>query len=810
MTDNSKAPTGGADPLWEAIRAAEQWSAPPQDATRAGSGDEETALPTVSPASAPPLPAALPADFFPGYEILEEVNRGGQGVVYKALQQGTRRCVAIKVMREGPLASAADQARFEREIQVLGALRHRHIVTIHASGVVAGCSYYVMDYIAGVSLQEWFEQTRRPAGELLALFSKICGAIGAAHARGIIHRDLKPGNIRIDGEGEPNVLDFGLAKTGLGAGIVSPGAVTGTGQFLGSPAYSSPEQMDGRPDRIDARTDVYALGLILYQMLVGQLPYDVSGSFDSVRLHVRETQPRPPRSIVRDLDVDVETIVLRCLSKERERRYLDARALLADIERYLAGEPIEARRDSVAYVLRKRLRRGMQRNRLLAGMIVLVLSSAAGVGTLHLPYGLRLLDREFDRGGAAWLLSLRPAWSDDVVVVGLSDESMALVATLAEERGLSGVTPENRISLRKLHGTLFADLARAGVRVVCFDGFFEREDPQFDVAFAEGAHRLHDAGARLLVGVRTATGVEKPRIAATIHEVIDGWGWIYLARDEFAKIYGVWGCLHEAPVVTTPSLAIAVFAAREAGRDRSWRPYYYWEVQHSVLALAFQRTAPDGATVWRGYDRWLFLSKIAADRREGAPEGFNVKGRDAATLRVSIPDDETLKRHTIAYHDVLRMSDVDRRAHFEGKTVMIGDTRRAASGPGDTLDLHLMPDASGGREQSAVYLHAAAVCALMNGAVAIRPGWMANRLLTVFCATIGAVLGACWAADRAWRFAVLLGIVWLIVGLIGATVLLWYSALVSPSALLLAASLAAVVVWWMRRIRTKEMASVIR
>ncbi len=215
----------------------------------------------------------LAADSFPGYELAGEIHRGAQGVVYRALQKSTQREVAIKVMREGPFAGPHDRARFEREVHILGQLKHPNIVAIHDSGQAAGHFYFVMDFIPGESLDLHTAGDRMSVNDTLLLFGKICEAVNAAHLKGVIHRDLQPGNIRIDADGEPHVLDFGLAKLapdGLGArqrvhpGGSSKQAMTLTGQFIGSLPWASPEQASGRPDQIDVRTDVYSLGVIIY------------------------------------------------------------------------------------------------------------------------------------------------------------------------------------------------------------------------------------------------------------------------------------------------------------------------------------------------------------------------------------------------------------------------------------------------------------------------------------------------------------------------------------------------------------------
>ena len=305
---------------------------------------------TVGPAFSMP-----PPDSFTGYKILREIHRGGQGVVYQAVQESTKQKVAIKVMKEGPFAGPGDRARFDREVQVLGQLNHPHIVTIHDTGSAAGHFYFVMDSISGQPLDVYMASGERSIDETLGLFAQICEAVNAAHLKGIIHRDLKPGNIRIDAEGEPYILDFGLAKVATreaGAPVM-----TITGQFVGSIPWASPEQAEATPGKIDVRTDVYSLGVVLYQMLTGKFPYEVVGNMRDVLDRILTAKPTSPRKVRRQIDDEVETIVLQCLAKERERRYQTAGELARDIRRYQAGQPIGAKGDSAFYVLRKTLRR---------------------------------------------------------------------------------------------------------------------------------------------------------------------------------------------------------------------------------------------------------------------------------------------------------------------------------------------------------------------------------------------------------------------------------------------------------------------
>ncbi len=322
----------------------------------------------------PGVTAAPALDGLSGYRITRELHRGGQGVVYHAIHENTRREVAIKVMRHGPFAAPAERARFEREVRILGQLNHPSIVAVRDAGVVSGCDYFVMDYVAGRSLDAC-GGAQRPMRETLELFARVCDAVHAAHVRGIIHRDLKPANIRVDASGWPHVLDFGLAKT-LWSAPEAGGLRTMTGDFVGSLPWASPEQAAGDPSQVDVRADVYALGVILYQMLTGTFPYAVVGNLRDVVEHITSTTPTPPRQIRREIGDEVETIVLKALAKDRERRYQTAGELGRDIRRHLAGEPVEAKRDSAIYLLGKL----MQRYRVAATLAVAFLLAGVAMG----------------------------------------------------------------------------------------------------------------------------------------------------------------------------------------------------------------------------------------------------------------------------------------------------------------------------------------------------------------------------------------------------------------------------------------------
>lgn len=305
------------------------------------------------------------------FVIVRELGRGGMGVVYEALQRQPERAVALKVLRADFTASIERKRLFEREIKALARLRHPGITSIFESGVSEGGPYYAMEFIQGVSLTEYLRRHSPSLRERLALFSRICAAISYAHQHGVIHRDLKPGNILVEEGGSPKILDFGLARiTDVDVSGVS--LAMDAGRLVGTLAYMSPEQTRGVTDEIDLRSDVYSLGVILFEMLTGALPYDVPRT--SVPMAVRsicEASPRRPSAVAsaeaaHALRGDLDVIILRALEKSPEHRYQSVSALADDIERYLSDQAIVARPPTTIYQIRK----FAKRNRILVGGVI--------------------------------------------------------------------------------------------------------------------------------------------------------------------------------------------------------------------------------------------------------------------------------------------------------------------------------------------------------------------------------------------------------------------------------------------------------
>ena len=281
----------------------------------------------------------------PGYEIVQELGRGGMGVVYKARQKSPRRWVALKVMLGAGYASENARMRFRQKAEAAAGLNHPGVVTIFDVGEQDGCLFYTMEFVEAIPLGEYLGQHELSIREKIGLLQKICEVVHHAHEHGVIHRDLKPSNVMIDDERRVRILDFGLAKFVSERGEeMSRAHLTKSGATLGTPAYMSPEQTRGIPGEVDSRSDVYALGVILYEMLTGEFPYPVKFPTPfEVFENIREKEPRRPASVDRKLRGDLETILLKSLDKEKERRYQTAAALAADLQAFVEGKPISAR-----------------------------------------------------------------------------------------------------------------------------------------------------------------------------------------------------------------------------------------------------------------------------------------------------------------------------------------------------------------------------------------------------------------------------------------------------------------------------------
>src|ERR1700720_130497 len=334
-----------------------------------GSAEDVSNVTTAPQIKKAPRPAKKLADFG-DYELLEEIGRGGQGVVYRARQKSLNRTVALKVIGLGHWATEAHLKRFRLEAEAAASLEHPGIVPIHEVGERDGSCYFSMKFVEGGQLDEVAKRQPIPIRQAVELIAKVARTVHYAHEHGILHRDIKPGNILLDQKGEPHLTDFGLARL-----VESESTVTRTLEVLGTPSYMAPEQAVGNNAAVGTVSDVYGLGAVLYQLLTGHPPFAGGTTYETIKL-LLDTEPQQPRLLNPKIDRDLSTICLKCLEKNPKRRYSSALALAEDLEHWLKHEPIVARHTGIFARGGKWVRRNPTSALLAASLIAL--AAAAG------------------------------------------------------------------------------------------------------------------------------------------------------------------------------------------------------------------------------------------------------------------------------------------------------------------------------------------------------------------------------------------------------------------------------------------------
>jgi serine/threonine protein kinase len=322
-----------------------------------GSGGPTRPAPDSKPLDVqtePEPPAALQ---IPGYRLVREIGRGGMGRVFEAYQLSTKRRVALKVLLDGPFSTAQARGRFEREVVIVAGLRHGNIAQVYESGLHEGLYWFAMEFVDGRPIDVVVREDGYSPAATVQLMIKVCDAIGYAHEQGVIHRDLSPRNILVSSDGEPHVVDFGLAKV-LSARLDGESTISLRGDLLGTPAYMSPEQTSRQPDSVDARTDVYSLGVVLYRLVTGSYPYRAQGRLDEIIKEIATADPKPPRSQSDSVSAELEAILFKTLEKDPDDRYPDAKALGEDLQRMLADQPVAAMAGRRSYWWRHRWKKG--------------------------------------------------------------------------------------------------------------------------------------------------------------------------------------------------------------------------------------------------------------------------------------------------------------------------------------------------------------------------------------------------------------------------------------------------------------------
>jgi WD40 repeat protein/tetratricopeptide (TPR) repeat protein len=382
---------GPLRPVAEAARAADPATEPAETAAPGGQTTDAGAAPTFAagapaadltaePADGEPadgdepeLPRGTQVRYFGDYELRRVLGRGGMGVVYKAQQLSLNRPVALKMIRAGLWAGDDEVRRFKNEAEAVANLDHPRIVTIHEVGQHDGRHYFSMRLVEGPGLDRRLEELAAEPREAAHLVAEVARAVHHAHQRGILHRDLKPSNILLDGEGRPHVTDFGLAKR-----IEGDGSLSVSGSIVGTPSYMSPEQAAGSRRGVTTATDVYGLGALLYAALTASPPFQADSVVETLQ-QVQERQPESPSKVNGKVRRDLEVICLKCLEKDPKRRYGSAEAVAEDLERFLRGEPILARRTSIPERALKWARRRPAIAALVAVVHVVALLGLAGI-----------------------------------------------------------------------------------------------------------------------------------------------------------------------------------------------------------------------------------------------------------------------------------------------------------------------------------------------------------------------------------------------------------------------------------------------
>ena len=375
---------------------------------------------------------------FGDYELLEEVGRGGQGVVFRAWQKSLNRTVAVKIIGIGQLTTSARLKRLRREAAAAAKLNHPGIVAVYEVGERDGTYYFSMRFVEGDCLDDVVSRGLISVRQAAELIAKVARTVHYAHEHGILHRDIKPGNILLDASGEPHLTDFGLAR------LVEPGStITGSLEIMGTPSYMAPEQAVGN-NAIGRATDVYGLGAVLYELLTGHPPFAGGTTYETIHL-LLDSEPRQPRLWNQKVDRELSAICLKCLEKDPRRRYSSALALAEDLERWLRHEPIRAKRSGFFTHARK----WVHRNRIIAALILLSVVLAAGLSvtiwereSVHrIPAGIAVLPFE----------NLSDNKEDAFFADGVQDDILTKLAKIADLKVISRTSVMHYRGKRDVH-----------------------------------------------------------------------------------------------------------------------------------------------------------------------------------------------------------------------------------------------------------------------------------------------------------------------------------------------------------------------
>ncbi|MBI3835980.1 MAG: protein kinase [Planctomycetes bacterium] len=776
----------------------------------------------IDPTKESPLSSVRSAHWpsIDGYTIVREVARAGQGIVYQAIQKSTNQVVALKTLRDDhylsePLRQELDKA-FRLEIELIAQLKHPNIISIHDAGTTDdGRPFYAMEFINGKQLGEYVDEHERSMLDMLRLFRTVCEAVDYAHQKGVTHFDLKPSNILVDLQGTVKVLDFGIARP-----LLIPGEpnISDSGGLFGTLWYMSPEQTHGNRSIMDVRTDVYSLGVVLYELLTGGFPYPVppEATFDETIEHIRGTSPTAPvekwtaasgikarpgacrRPGDCPINKDISAIVITALAKSPERRYHNAGEFARAVERYINDEPINP--DELWDALRHRGRKAVQRHRFafLGGVIILV-AVLSNLLIVPILYRWPQTSNFFFKLESALLpAEVKEFDFDHVRVIALQDDTP--VEEIARDAGLKDVTVENRTSLRRLHGRLMENLAASGCSTVVWDiGFDSKSD--FDKDFVIGVLKLREVGIDVVVTSRRwwLGENDQPALAEEIlHEVRVGSSVAHL-DESFPWVVMFYAQRGEADPL--PSLSLEGFAAaRYPGSNvdihfdssNTSLDLLYWTSPEGRNSKVKRRLGKDHIMLTDTFDR-IDMTPPSPPRYPGCPELLDTDA--IGMFYVAVPSNAKLAAATVPYQTAFRSDREKLQSQFAGKVVIVSDQR-------GITDLHQHPD---GRPIAGCYAHAAVIESIFRRAFV----QMVNKGEESTSAWIGALLGCSAAVTLAGsalrRYLALSG---LTIAFVAASLFAcwWFHYLLNPPLIPIAAlwisselSVAALRIWQTRR-----------
>lgn len=672
------------------------------------------------------------------YSVIKLIGSGGMGAVYEAEQAQPKRRVALKLIRQA-FAGESARVRFQQESQHLADLDHPAIAKVYEAGTqtqdIGGpIAFIAMEYVHGAEAITRFARKRNlPLRARLELVAQVCDALHHAHERGVIHRDIKPGNIVVSDTGQLKVIDFGVARAELLAGERRPG-VTLDGQMIGTLEYMAPEQCladPNDPNAIDRRTDVYALGLLLYELVVGFMPYDVSRADIPTAINViRETPPEPPRKSNPDLPKDVETIMLKALRKARDERYATAKDMADDLRRFLNDEAVVARPESLSEQAARAARKAATR-RPVSTILLFTLVASVIATAIVLPLSFTLL-APFSVWCSTAIARLAPAppaaTLDRLVIIG-RDAGTGDGSDLARRLGISTFDPSTRPAWRLLHGRLLQRLARAAPSLVAFDMYFEAPS-DYDAPFSEGIAALKDAKVPLLVAVGDSHVDPEghPSIAPAILAHDPLWGDI--AAQPYEHGPSVLTALCQIPgMPPKPTWGLQIFAHL---RDPDARPKFVLKDDTSVQVEWYKRSSD--LTNVENYARSPEIIRVQPQSpSEGALPDAHPDTRFYGFFFDPLPRAQ-VEPIVLPYERALALSDDELATRVRGRVVLVANL----DDPLDTVTVN-------GERQPGVFVQIAAIAALASKSPVLYADLWTEIAIVLAASALGALLALAFA-----------------------------------------------------------------